>query len=146
MASDLLIVHKKIVPDYLEKVIETRELLARHEAASVTEAVQITGISRNTFYKYKNYVWRADEVANVQRAIISLVLKDEPGSLSEVLGSLFAANVSVITISQSIPVASKAAVTISMDISHITVKVEQLIGELRSMKNVMNVQLDAIGS
>ena len=146
MASDLLIVHKKIVPDYLEKVIETRELLARHEASSVTEAVQITGISRNTFYKYKNYVWRADEISSVQRAIISLVLKDEPGTLSEVLKVLFGANVSVITISQSIPVASKAAVTISMDISHINGKVEDLIDSLRTLENVMNIQLDAIGS
>ena len=52
--SAYLIVHKKILPDYLEKVIETRELLASREAATVTEAVQRAGISRNTYYKYKN--------------------------------------------------------------------------------------------
>ena len=55
MAGNYLIVHKKILPDYLEKVIEARELLASHEAATVTEAVKSVGISRNTFYKYKNY-------------------------------------------------------------------------------------------
>ena len=36
MASDYLLVSKKILPSYLEQVIKARELLSRHEASSVT--------------------------------------------------------------------------------------------------------------
>ena len=48
-----LIVSRKILPDYLDKVIYARNLLTNHEASTITEAVQKAGISRNTYYKYK---------------------------------------------------------------------------------------------
>ena len=56
MKSDFLIVHKKILPDYLDKVIEARKLLENKECSTVKEAVKQVGISRNTYYKYKDYV------------------------------------------------------------------------------------------
>ena len=56
MNTDYLIVHKKILPEYLEKVIYARNLLERHEVPTVTEAVQKAGISRNTYYKYKKEI------------------------------------------------------------------------------------------
>ena len=86
-------------PDYLEKVIEARELLASHEAATVTEAVKSVGISRNTFYRYKNYVFRMQEGGGDRKASISVNLKDRPGSLSSVIHCLSTANASIITIS-----------------------------------------------
>ena len=36
--ADYFYVHKKILPDYLEKVLEAREMLDSREAATVTEA------------------------------------------------------------------------------------------------------------
>ena len=53
MKKDFLIVSRKILPDYLDKVIYARNLLTNHEASTITEAVQKAGISRNTYYKYK---------------------------------------------------------------------------------------------
>ena len=53
MSKDYLIVSKKILPEYLEQVITARNLLETHEAASITEAARMAGISRNTYYKYK---------------------------------------------------------------------------------------------
>ena len=55
MAPDYLIVANAILPEEYEKVIEARELLQSKEAATVTEAVKRCGISRNTYYKYKDY-------------------------------------------------------------------------------------------
>ncbi len=144
MASDLLIVHKKIVPDYLEKVIETRELLQNREAQTVTEAVRMTGISRNTYYKYKDHVWRSQEISSARKAIVSLLLKDEPGSLSEVLTLLSREHLSVITISQTVPVAARAAVIIAADVSGMNISGEQLIRDLQSLPSVLNAQLDAM--
>ena len=48
MAEKYLIVNKKILPDYLDKVIEARHLLMSCEVLTITEAVQRVGISRNT--------------------------------------------------------------------------------------------------
>lgn len=144
MASDFLIVHKKILPDYLEKVIEARDLLSRHEASSVTEAARMAGISRNTFYKYKDYVFRTEGTESRRRAIFSLVLLDRPGALSKVISTLSEMHLSVITISQSIPVASKAAVTISVDITDMTGSADAVLLELREQADVLSVHLDAI--
>lgn len=144
MASDFLIVHKKILPDYLEKVIEARDLISRHEAGSVTEAVKMVGISRNTFYKYKDYVFRTEGSESRRKAILSIVLLDRHGSLSKVLNTLSNLHLSVITISQSIPVASKAAVTISLDITEMTESFDTVIGELKKQEDVLSVHLDAI--
>ncbi|MBE6122550.1 MAG: ACT domain-containing protein [Erysipelotrichaceae bacterium] len=144
MASDFLIVHKKILPDYLEKVIEARELISRHEASSVTEAVRIVGISRNTFYKYKDCVWRAESSESRRRAIIALVLQDEAGSLSSVLSYLSDAHLSVITISQSIPVAYRAAVTISLDITEMEGSADAMLDGLRKLPNVLSAYLEAM--
>ncbi len=144
MEGDYLIVNKKILPDYLEKVIETRELLSSHEAATVTEAVRKTGISRNTYYKYKDYVYRPQDSQSERKAILSLLLKHEAGSLSTVLQQLSSANASVITISQSAPVAGKANVAISLDISQIGETVETLLKQLKSLPAVSSVHLDTI--
>ncbi|MDO5121950.1 MAG: hypothetical protein Q4D46_07735, partial [Erysipelotrichaceae bacterium] len=53
-------------------------------------------------------------------------------------------HLSVITISQSIPVASKAAVTISVDITDMTGSADAVLLELREQADVLSVHLDAI--
>ena len=143
MTSDHLIVNKKILPDYLEKVIEAREMLANHDAATVIEAVSRVGISRNTYYKYKDYVFRPNEQEYRKRAVISLVLLDEPGSLSAVLTSLSQLNASVITISQALPLAGKASVTISLDIGDLSDDVNGMMRKLNALPQTISVHLDA---
>ena len=144
MASDYLIVNKKILPDYLEQVIQARELLSSREVSTVTEAVKIAGISRNTYYKYKDYVFLPEEVQTARRAVLSLIMKDEHGALSEVISVLSSLMASIITISQSVPVAGKASIIITLDISRITGSAEDMITRLKSIHAVTSAHLDAI--
>lgn len=142
MAHNYLLVHKKILPDYYEKVIEAREMLQNHEVETVTEAVKQVGISRNTYYKYKDYLFRQSEDIH-HEVILNLVLQHEPGSLSAVLNALSKLNASVITISQSIPLAGKASVTISLDISNMEKETKEMVLLLKQLKQVLSVHLDA---
>lgn len=142
MAHNYLLVHKKILPDYYEKVIEAREMLQNHEVETVTEAVKQVGISRNTYYKYKDYLFRQSEEIH-HEVILNLVLRNEPGSLSSVLNALSKLNASVITISQSIPLAGKASVTISLDISNMEKETKEMVLILKQLKQVLSVHLDA---
>lgn len=144
MKSDYLIVHKKILPDYLEKVIEARNILARHEAATVTEAAKKAGISRNTYYKYKDFVFEQTDRDSSRHAVISLILKDESGALSSLLNTLTGLNTSILTISQSVPIAGKANILISLDISHLQSTVEEMTELLKKLPAVKNVHIDAI--
>ena len=144
MTSDYLFVNKKILPDYLDKVILARNLLESHEAETITEAVQKAGISRNTYYKYKDYVFSADSATAGRHVVLSMILKDEAGVLNSVLSKLSELHASVLTISQALPVANKANVLISLDISKVNVTVDEITNELKQLAHVRSVHMDAM--
>lgn len=144
MKNDFLIVHRKMVPDYLEKVIYARKILENKEVTTVTDAVQIAGISRNTYYKYKDYVFETTENKATRHAVLSLILKDENGSLATVIQTLTGLSTSILTISQAIPINGKANVLVSLDITSLNGTVEDMIKALRQLHAVKSVHLDAM--
>ncbi len=144
MSSDFMIINRKILPDYLDKVIEARNLLESKEAATITEAVQMAGISRNTYYKYKDYVFSVDSKETTRHAVISMILRDQPGALANVMGKLTDLHTSILTISQAIPIAGKANVLISLDISGISCSVSEMMDQLKHLNGVRSVHLDAV--
>lgn len=144
MKKDFLIVNRKILPDYLDKVIYARKLLETHEVNTITKAVQMAGISRNTFYKYKDYVFEIGDQQSTRNAVLSITLKDKSGALSSVLHRLSEYGTSVLTISQAIPINGKANVLLSLDISSSTSTMEDIIEALKEIPAVRRVHLDAI--
>ena len=87
MKSDYLIVHKDLLPPNLEQVMEAKKLLLSHEASTISEAVKKVGISRNTYYKYRDYVYEEKD-SSIRHAVISMVLNDEKGALSSVINTI----------------------------------------------------------
>ncbi len=144
MAGDYLIVNKKILPDYFDKVIDARNMLDSHDTDNVSCACRKAGISRSTYYKYKDFVFLPDENQSGHKAVLSMVIKHKPGSLSDVLQTLSSMNTSILTISQAIPVAKKAAVTISIDTSSMKCTVDSLISRLKKLTAVTSVQLNGV--
>lgn len=144
MSSDFLIVNKKILPDYMEKVIEARNMLENHEAATITEAVQKAGISRNTYYKYKDFVFSRQEASASRHAVLTLILKDEAGSLSSVINTVTQMQTNILTISQALPVAGKANLLITLDITRMNGTIDDLTRTLKELPSVRSVHLDAI--
>ena len=55
MPSSYLIVHKSILPDYYEKVLECRRLMESGKVREVSQAVKQVGISRSTYYKWRRF-------------------------------------------------------------------------------------------
>ena len=50
------IVEADALPEIFRKVVEARRMLDTGEAETVNQAVQLTGISRSAFYKYRDAV------------------------------------------------------------------------------------------
>lgn len=144
MSAHFLIVSTKILPDYLEKVIKARNMLESQEVTTVTEAVTRAGISRNTYYKYKDHVFAYESNKEVRRAVISFILRDEKGVLSNVLSALSEQGLSVLTISQAIPVNQKANVLVSLDVSKLTRSMDEVLRDLKTIKGVKTIHLDAM--
>jgi len=136
MSNEFLIVEKGILPDYFEKVIEARKLLQSGEANEVTEAVKMVGISRSTYYKYKDAVFLSSNQGEGRRAVISFWLLHEPGVLGRVLNLLSDRNANVFTISQNPPVNNRALVVISIVIDHISCGINDVLADLEKLTGV----------
>ena len=143
MIDNYLIVDKKILPAYYEKVVEARNLLESHQCHSVKEATMRVGISRNTYYKYKDYVFTPSEEFG-RRFTISIRLEDIPGSLSNILNHLSESNASIITIHQEIPINNNALVIITLDAKHMSISIDELIRSIKELNNIHDVSLLAI--
>ena len=144
MLENYLIVHKSILPDYFDSVLEAKHLLEEGKAKNVMQATKMAGISRSTFYKYKDYILEPVHISDGRKAVISLLLSHETGILSHVLTVISEAGASILTITQSLPVHGKASVTITLDISAMPGPVSGLLSDIDSCTGVENTKLTAI--
>lgn len=141
MLDDYLIVNKEILPDVFEKVIQVKQMMEQGEEVQVSEAVKKVGLSRSTYYKYKDHVFAASQNLKERKAVISFMLSHEKGLLSEVLNIITSVMGNIITINQNIPIHSKASVTISIDVSEITVPIDELINRISTVRGINRVNL-----
>ena len=127
MLEEYLIVHKSALPDYFEKVVEVRHMLDAGDFKDVSSAVKKAGISRSTYYKYKDCILEPSEITKGRTAVLSVSLPHEPGTLSSLLQKISESGGSVITITQSVPIHGKAEVTISLDVSSLAITIGELV-------------------
>ena len=144
MLDSYLIIHKSILPEYYEKVLEVRRLLEDGTVREVSQAVKQVGISRSTYYKYKDYILEPSEMAGGRKAVLSLMLSHEPGVLSAVLARISEQGGSVLTITQSLPIRGKASVTITLDISGMEGPLTGLMEALSATPGAENPRLVAV--
>ncbi len=136
MNRDFLIVGKRVLPDYYEKVIEARRMLSDGSAKDVTDAAAKAGISRSTYYKYKDVVFSPSESEGGRKAVISMKLRHEPGVLGKVLGCLSENGANIYTISQNPPIRSSALVVISIIVDALSCGIGDLIDMLTALPGV----------
>lgn len=144
MISKYLIVNKKILPDVYEKVIEARTLINENKVKGISEAVKKIGISRSTYYKYKDFVFSPSEDTIGRMAIFSLMLAHRRGVLSVVINSLSDHNANILTINQNIPVNGQANVTLSLDVSGVEDSLDEMVEFLKNIDGVLYVKLISI--
>lgn len=144
MLENYLIIHKSILPEYYEKVLEVRHLMESGKVRDVSQAVKEVGISRSTYYKYKDYILEPSEMAGGRKAVLSMMLAHEPGVLSALLSCISDSGASVLTITQSLPIHNRASATISLDVSSISCELTGLIALIGKTPGVEQAKLLAI--
>ena len=80
------------------------------------EAAEQPGISRSSFYKYKDDIFPFHEEARGKTITFIIQMDDEPGILSVVLQTIARFHGNILTIHQSIPINGVATLTLSVDI------------------------------
>ena len=84
------------------------------------------------------------ELESGRKAVLSMLLTHEPGTLSTLLTRVSDAGYSVLTITQSPPIHGLASVTLSLDTSSATASVSSLLASISASPGIENVKLVAI--
>ena len=92
----------------------------------------------------RDYIFAPGENTSGRKDVISLMLNNEKGILSEVLNQLSNMNANILTITQSLPINRKASVVLSLDISDIAASIEEIIAALAAIHGVSNAKLVSI--
>ncbi|MBQ3665720.1 MAG: ACT domain-containing protein [Lachnospiraceae bacterium] len=130
------VLKKKAVPEVLLKVVEAKRLLESEKAMSIQEAVELTGISRSSFYKYKDDIFPFHDNARGKTITFVLQMDDEPGLLSGVLKLIAEYNANILTIHQTIPINGVATLTLSVDVGPQTGNVSLMIDSIEKEKGI----------
>lgn len=130
------VLKKKAVPEVLLKVVEAKKLLESERAESVQEATDMVGISRSSFYKYKDDIFPFHDNARGKTITMVMQMDDEPGLLSRVLGIVADFHANILTIHQSIPVNGVASLTLSVDVLPDTGNVSQMVENIEQQEGI----------
>lgn len=142
-SSNYFVLREKAVPEVLLKVVEAKRLLESGKVESVQEATEQVGISRSSFYKYKDDIFLFHENEKGKTVTMVIQVDDEPGLLSVVSKSIADCHANILTIHQSIPVNGIATLTLSVDVFPETGDVERMVDSIESVQGIHYVKIIA---
>ncbi|MBP3870101.1 MAG: ACT domain-containing protein [Faecalicoccus sp.] len=141
MSDEFFILKRKAVPEVLLKVVEAKRLVDTGKVASVQQAVNQVGISRSSFYKYKEDIFPFHDNLKGKTLTLLVSIDDKPGVLSTLLTTIARCHANILTINQSVPINGMASVTISLEIGEDTQNVSELVSGLNTTEGVHTVQI-----
>ena len=141
--SSYFVLKEKAVPEVLLKVVEAKRLIDSGKVVSVQEAAEQVGISRSSFYKYKDDIFPFHENQKGKTVTLVIQLDDEPGLLSEVLKSIAEHHANILTIHQSVPVNGIASLTISIDVFSDSGDLKDMGSQIEQVSGIQYVKIIA---
>lgn len=141
--SKYYVVRDKALPEVLQKVAEAKQLLDKNRSMTVQEATERLGLSRSSFYKYKDDIAPFSDNTRGKTVTLVIQMDDVQGCLAKILGHVAAYKANILTIHQSIPVNGVATVTLSVGVGLQTGDVSGLADEIQEMSNVHYVKIQA---
>lgn len=141
MGKRYYIVREQAVPEVLLKVVEAKKLLDTGKARTVNEASDMVGISRSSFYKYKEDIFEFHEHSQGTTITLTFQMADEPGLLSDLLKIVAQFGANILTIHQSIPINGVASLSLSMQVLPTTGNISEMLETMEQQKGVRNVKI-----
>ena len=139
--SRYFVVKQKAVPEVLLKVVEAKTMRETERALTVQEAADKVGISRSSFYKYKDDIFPFYDNTKGKTITLAVQMDDVQGLLSDLLHVVAEYKANILTIHQSIPVNGVATLTLSVEVREDTGNVASMIGELEDVRGVHYVKI-----
>ena len=140
-APNYYIVDAEALPEIFHKVVQARRMLDTGEAETVNQAVQLVGISRSAFYKYKDAVRPFQDMLHGRIVTFQMMLKDEPGILSHMLNLFASSGANILIINQGLPINGCAVVTVNAETSGLQGSLQDLLTRLNSVDGVLRSEV-----
>ena len=135
------VVKQKAIPEVLLKVVEAKRLRESEKVLTIQEAVDAVGISRSSFYKYKDDIFPFHDNSQGTTITLTFQMDDEPGILSDVLKIIAEYRANILTIHQSIPINGIASLTLSIQVLQTTGDISRMIEQLEGQTSVHHVKI-----
>lgn len=135
------LIRSDMLPEAIQKTVKAKAMLASGEVQTVQDAVDGVGMSRSSFYKYKDGVYPFNALMKEKIVTVSLTLEHRAGVLSGILAYLATHRGNVLTIHQTIPLQGIAGVTMSLDTAQVMISLTELIDGMKEMDGVVRATL-----
>ena len=143
--TQYFVLKEKAVPDVLLRVVKAKRLLDAGKVESVLEAADAVGISRSSFYKYKDDILPFYDNTKGKTVTFVLQMNDEQGLLSDLLHVVAVYKANILTIHQSIPVNGVATLTLSVEVRANTGNISEMVAEMEARQGIHYVKILARG-
>ena len=138
--SKYYVVKQKALPEVLLKVAQVNKIIET-KRMSIAEATEKVGISRSSYYKYKDDIFPFRDNSKGKTITFVLSMDDEPGILSVVLKTIAEYKANLLTIHQTIPVNGVASLTLSVDILPTTGDSAKMIEQIEQLSGVRYLKI-----
>ncbi|MDO4170480.1 MAG: ACT domain-containing protein [Lachnospiraceae bacterium] len=141
--TEYYVIRKKAVPEVLLKVVEVQKILDADPKKTVQMATSEAGISRSSYYKYKEDIFPFHDSRQGRNITCVIEIRDCPGIISTILNIFAKYQTNILTIHQSIPINGVGILTLSVDILSITTDVSAMLNEVESLDRIISVKIIA---
>lgn len=139
--KEFYIVDKRILPKSVQNVIKVNELIQKTKISKY-EAIKKIGISRSTYYKYKDFIKPFFESGGDRIYSIHLTITDRAGMLSDVLDVIANEKINILTVVQNMPIDGEAKTTIVIKTTeNMLKKVEFMVEKLGKVKGLKDIRI-----
>ena len=135
------VVNERALPEVLQKVVEAKRLLDSVRSMTVQEATERVGLSRSSFYKYKDDILPLSDNTKGKTVTLVTQMNDEPGLLSDLLHVVATYRANILTIHQTIPVNGVATVTLSVEVLPDTGNVARMMEEIEELTGIYDIRI-----
>ena len=140
-STEYYIVRARAVPEVLRGVARANQLIASGKVRTVNEAAELAGISRSSYYKFKDDIEEFHDSMSGMNITMFCEINDETGILASLLGIISGCNANILTIHQSIPINGVADLSISLQIRDNTEDISQMIRKIEALGGVRKIRI-----
>ena len=135
------LVKERAIPEVLIKVLEAKKLLSEDRNMSIIQATDKVGISRSSFYKYKDDISAFSDNTRGKTITLAMQMLDKPGLLSDLLKIVSTYQANILTIHQSIPVNNIANISLSIEVLEGTGNITKLLDDIKLCEGIYEVKI-----